>query len=235
MVNDRPERPDRLARPLTSEAPVPSPPSLPSPPSPPFAESVPSGRAALSALPGLFAEEGRVRAFAAVALGAGSAAQVAAAAGLSVKDASAALRRLREQGVVTSGGDGELVVAHDRFRELAREAREARGTEPATGDPGVEDDRAGMIVRTFVKDGRLVRLPARWTRKKVVLRHIAEQTFVPGAEYPERTVDEKLRAWCDEGDVDHVTLRRHLVDLGHLRRSGGTYWRPALSDRAGTA
>ncbi|MGZ3099193.1 DUF2087 domain-containing protein [Streptomyces sp. H72] len=226
MVNDRP---DRLARPLTSEAPVPSPPFLPSPP---FAESVPSGRAALSALPGLFAEEGRVRAFAAVALGAGSAAQVAAAAGLSVKDASAALRRLREQGVVTSGGDGELVVAHDRFRELAREAR---CTEPATGDPGVEDDRAGMIVRTFVKDGRLVRLPARWTRKKVVLRHIAEQTFVPGAEYPERTVDEKLRAWCDEGDVDHVTLRRHLVDLGHLRRSGGTYWRPARSDRAGTA
>ncbi|MFF8092106.1 DUF2087 domain-containing protein [Streptomyces sp. NPDC016675] len=223
MVNDRPDRPDR---PVTSEAPVPS------PPSPPFAESVPSARAALSALPGLFAEEGRVRAFAAVALGAGSAAQVAAAAGLSVKDASAALRRLREQGVVTFGDDGELVVAHDRFRELAREAR---STAPATGDPGAEDDRAGMIVRTFVKDGRLVRLPARWTRKKVVLRHIAEQTFVPGAEYPERTVDEKLRAWCDEGDVDHVTLRRHLVDLGHLRRSGGTYWRPARSDRAGTA
>ncbi|AKZ55777.1 Putative secreted protein [Streptomyces ambofaciens ATCC 23877] len=118
----------------------------------------------------------------------------------------------------------------DLFRELAREGR---STAPPDGTPGAEDDRAGLIVRTFVKDGRLVRLPARWTRKKVVLRHIAERTFVPGAEYPERTVDAKLRAWCDEGGVDHVTLRRHLVDLGHLCRSGGTYWRPAPSGRAG--
>ncbi len=194
---------------------------------------MPSVAAALSVLPGLFAEEGRVRAFAAVALGAGSAGRVAEAAGLSAKDTAAALRRLREEGVVTSGGDGELVVAHDRFRELARAGRPvARGD----ADAGTEDDRAaGMIVRTFVKDGRLVRLPARWTRKKVVLRHIAERTFAPGVEYPERTVDEKLRAWCEDGDVDHVTLRRHLVDLDHLRRSGGTYWRPAESARTGIA
>lgn len=101
----------------------------------------------------------------------------------------------------------------------------------AAGDEG----RDGMIVRTFVRDGRLVRLPARWTRKKVVLRHIAEQTFVPGVEYPERTVDEKLRGWCEDGEVDHVTLRRHLVDFGHLRRSDGIYARPADSARTGSA
>ncbi|WP_256976573.1 DUF2087 domain-containing protein [Streptomyces sp. CS113] len=105
---------------------------------------------------------------------------------------------------------------------------------PDTGAAG-GDARDGMIVRTFVRDGRLVRLPARWTRKKVVLRHIAEQTFVPGVEYPERTVDEKLRAWCEDGEVDHVTLRRHLVDFGHLRRSDGIYARPADSARTGSA
>ncbi|MFH9570205.1 DUF2087 domain-containing protein [Streptomyces sp. NPDC017230] len=194
--------------------------------------SEPSALTVLSGLSGLFAEENRLRAFAAVALGAGSDAQVAEAAGLSSKETAAALRRLREHGVVTSEDGGALVVAHDRFRELARAGRQAM--EAADGaDAG--DDRAGVIVRTFVKDGKLIRLPARWTRKKVVLRHIAEQTFVPGVEYPERTVDEKLRAWCQDGDVDHVTLRRHLVDLDHLRRSGGTYWRPAESDRAGIA
>ncbi|MZG18833.1 DUF2087 domain-containing protein [Streptomyces sp. SID5914] len=101
----------------------------------------------------------------------------------------------------------------------------------AAGDEG----RDGMIVRTFVRDGRLVRLPARWTRKKVVLRYIAEQAFVPGVEYPERTVDEKLRGWCEDGEVDHVTLRRHLVDFGHLRRSDGIYARPADSARTGSA
>ncbi|WP_399897002.1 DUF2087 domain-containing protein [Streptomyces sp. BBFR51] len=188
---------------------------------------------ALAALPGLFAEESRVRAFAAVALGAGDATRVARTAGLSAKETAGALRRLREQGVVTSGHDGELVVAHDRFRELARAGRPVA---EAAGEQGEgEDDRVGMIVRTFVRDGRLVRLPARWTRKKVVLRHIAEQTFAPGVEYPERTVDGKLRAWCEDGEVDHVTLRRHLVDFGHLRRSDGIYSRPADSTRAGTA
>ncbi|WND37543.1 DUF2087 domain-containing protein [Streptomyces sp. BB1-1-1] len=199
----------------------------------PSAPSDPSTQSALSALPGLFAEEGRVRAFAAVALGAGSPAQVAETAGLSSKDTAAALRRLREQGVVTYGGGGELVVAHDRFRDLARAGRPTA----ASGNPGAGDDdrAAGMIVRTFVKDGRLVRLPARWTRKKVVLRHIAEHTFEPGVECPERTVDAMLRPWCEDGDVDHVTLRRHLVDLDHLRRSGGTYWRPAESAREGIA
>ncbi|MEU1869457.1 DUF2087 domain-containing protein [Streptomyces sp. NPDC019793] len=189
---------------------------------------------ALAALPALFAEESRVRAFAAVALGADDAAGVARAAGLSAKETSGALRRLREQGVVASGEDGGLVVVHDRFRELARVGRPASQTPDDSAAAG-DDGRAGMIVRTFVRDGRLVRLPARWTRKKVVLRHIAEQTFAPGVEYPERTVDEKLRAWCEDGEVDHVTLRRHLVDFGHLRRSEGIYTRPADAARTGTA
>ncbi len=112
----------------------------------------------------------------------------------------------------------------------------SQSLQPSPGAVAAGDDgRDGMIVRTFVRDGRLVRLPARWTRKKVVLRHIAEQTFVPGVEYPERTVDEKLRGWCEDGEVDHVTLRRHLVDFGHLRRSDGIYARPADSARTGSA
>ncbi|MEU4979225.1 DUF2087 domain-containing protein [Streptomyces sp. NPDC021969] len=196
--------------------------------------SAPSPPSALAALPALFAEESRVRAFAAVALGAGDAAQVARAAGLSAKETAGALRRLREQGVVTSGDDGRLVVAHGRFRELARAGRTA-SVAPRDAAAAGDDGPGDMIVRTFVRNGRLVRLPARWTRKKVVLRHIAEQTFAPGVEYPERTVDEKLRAWCEDGEVDHVTLRRHLVDFGHLRRSDGIYARPADSARTGTA
>ncbi|WP_210589740.1 DUF2087 domain-containing protein [Streptomyces sp. GESEQ-35] len=174
----------------------------------------------------LFAEESRVRAFAAVALGAGNAEQVARAAGLSPRETAVALRRLREQGVVTAGDDAELGVAYGLFKEYVRAAAQRDSEEvesPASGD-----ERADMILRTFVRDGRLVRLPAQWTRKKLVLRHIAERTFEPGVEYPERTVNEKLRAWCeDSDDIDHVTLRRHLVDLHQLHRSEGVYRRPA--------
>ncbi|MGP4010841.1 DUF2087 domain-containing protein [Streptomyces sp. 4N124] len=175
----------------------------------------------------LFAEESRVRAFAAVALGAGSAEQVARAAGLSPKETAVALRRLREQGVVTAGDDGELGVAYDLFKGYARAAAQRVNDSGAAERPASGSDRADIVLRTFVRDGRLVRLPAQWTRKKLVLRHIAEQTFEPGVEYPERAVNDKLRAWCqDSDDIDHVTLRRHLVDLHHLHRSEGIYRRP---------
>ncbi|GAA4077246.1 DUF2087 domain-containing protein [Streptomyces shaanxiensis] len=184
----------------------------------------------------LFAEEIRVRAFAAVALGAGSGEEVARVAGLSPKETAVALRRLREQGVVTAGDDGELGVAYGLFKEYAREAAQRESRSDAAGGSDSGDERADVILRTFVRDGRLVRLPARWTRKKLVLRYIAEQSFEPGVEYPERTVDDKLRAWCeDSDDIDHVTLRRYLVDLHHLRRSEGIYRRPTDLDDADAA
>ncbi|TCR17122.1 DUF2087 domain-containing protein [Streptomyces sp. BK205] len=175
----------------------------------------------------LFAEESRVRAFAAVALGAGTPAAVARTAGLSARETAVALHRLGEQGVVVEGTDGALGVAYDLFRDHAREAarRERTAVGPVAQEP---------VLRTFVRDGRLVRLPAQWNRKKLVLRHIAEQTFEPGVAYPERVVDEKLRAWCEESDeIDHVTLRRYLVDLHHLRRSEGIYRMPSAGEVSG--
>ncbi|KUL21464.1 DUF2087 domain-containing protein [Streptomyces regalis] len=184
----------------------------------------------------LFAEESRVRAFAAVALGAGSSEQVARAAGLSPKETALALLRLREQGVVTAGDDGSLGVAYGLFREYAREAAQREYDSAAAGSPALGDERTDLILRTFVRDGRLVRLPAQWNRKKLVLRYIAEQTFEPGVAYPERAVNEKLRVWCeDSDDIDHVTLRRYLVDLHHLHRSAGIYRRPVEAAHAGDA
>ncbi|MFG3143563.1 DUF2087 domain-containing protein [Streptomyces sp. NPDC048243] len=201
------------------------------PPAPSGERTVPAERSApaepadLSGAVGLFAEESRARVFAAVVLGAATPAQVTERTGLSPKQAATALRRLRDQGVIAEGADG-LAVVYDRFRELARSARESK---PATESYGSGDEQSETVLRTFVRDGRLVRLPAQWERKLVVLRHIAERTFEPGVEYPERTVNEKLRAWCEDAPVDHVTLRRYLVDLHHLHRRVGVYRRPATA------
>ncbi|MFD8420308.1 DUF2087 domain-containing protein [Streptomyces sp. NPDC059466] len=194
-------------------------PTSPSTHQPTSRPDAPSTTPPTDPLAGLFAEESRVRAFAAVALGADTPAEVMERTGLSPRDATAALRRLLSQDVITD--DGGLAVAYGHFRQLARGARAPAETY------GSEDERTEAVLRTFVRGGRLIRLPAQWQRKLVVLRHIAEQTFETGVEYPERTVNEKLRAWCEDAPVDHVTLRRYLVDLHHLTRQYGFYWRPA--------
>jgi hypothetical protein len=51
------------------------------------------------------------------------------------------------------------------------------------------------------------------------------QSFEPGRRFVEREVDAVLRAWTAGGGVDHVTVRRYLVDHGLLAREGGDYWR----------
>ena len=80
------------------------------------------------------------------------------------------------------------------------------------------------LLRTFVPDGRLLRLPAKQSRRKAVLEYIV-QSFEPGRRFPEREVDAVLRAFCAGGEVDHVTVRRYLVDEGLLSRDHGVYWR----------
>jgi hypothetical protein len=80
------------------------------------------------------------------------------------------------------------------------------------------------VVRTFIQDGHLVRFPAKRGRRRVLLEHIAS-SFEPGRRFPEREVNVVLRAWCDGGEADYVTLRRYLVDEGLLSREHGEYWR----------
>ncbi|MEH1016190.1 DUF2087 domain-containing protein [Micromonospora sp. CPCC 206060] len=38
------------------------------------------------------------------------------------------------------------------------------------------------------------------------------------------TVDDRLRMWCTDGEVDHVTVRRYLVEARLLFRANGVYW-----------
>ena len=90
--------------------------------------------------------------------------------------------------------------------------------------PAMADGDVDRMLRPFVLDGRLIRLPAKRTRRRAVLEHVV-QSFEPGRRFPEREVDVVLRAWCAGGEVDHVTVRRYLVDEGLLSREDGLYWR----------
>jgi hypothetical protein len=84
------------------------------------------------------------------------------------------------------------------------------------------DDRPpSAVLRAFLDgDGRLLCMPAKQSKRRVVLDHIA-QLFEPGQHYPEIEVNARLRAVHD----DVAALRRYLVEEGFLDREGGVYWR----------
>ena len=87
------------------------------------------------------------------------------------------------------------------------------------------DERTEALIQAFLRDGRLVRLPAKFTRRKEVLRYLAMRDFRPGAWYTERQVNDVLRDWCEGAETDYVSVRRYLVDYGILdREDAGDYW-----------
>ena len=71
-----------------------------------------------------------------------------------------------------------------------------------------------------MRDGRIVTMPAKRSRRLVLLDHVAQQ-FEVGVRYKEGEVNLKLRILHD----DYAALRRYLVDEGFLSREHGEYWR----------
>jgi hypothetical protein len=82
------------------------------------------------------------------------------------------------------------------------------------------DATTDAIVRRFVTGGRLIVIPARRSKRLVVLDWLA-QAFEPGRTYPESAVNQVLRRF----HPDHAALRRYLVDEGFMARRDGCYWR----------
>ncbi|MEW2427500.1 DUF2087 domain-containing protein [Micromonospora sp. NPDC047644] len=165
-------------------------------------------------LAGALADDGRRRIFAAIVLGATSATEVAARTGLPARVVLTGVRRLTDAGLV-AGADGALAADEASLRAAARDSRPA-------DDAGHGVD---PVLRTFLRAGVLVSLPAQRGRRRVLLAHIAEQSFEPGTRYPERAVDDALKPWCAAGGSDHATLRRYLIDEQLLTREHGIYQR----------
>ena len=165
-------------------------------------------------LVGLLAEPRRMRVFAAVVLGASTLAEITDRAGVSLREAAEALRRLADGGLISPEVPHRAQLGV--FGDAARGAAAARPVAEA-----LDPDRArASVLRTFLIDGRLVSIPAVRGKRRIVLEHIAA-LFEPGVRYPEREVDAMLRAW----HPDHAALRRYLVDELLLARDAGVYWR----------
>jgi len=81
-----------------------------------------------------------------------------------------------------------------------------------------EDEEA--VLRTFFRDGRLTEIPAKESKRRIVLERIALE-FEPGVRYDEKEVNVVVSRFHD----DYAAIRRYLVDEGFLTRERGEYWR----------
>ena len=186
-----------------------------SPPEPP---ARPPGPPA-GTLVGLLADQDRLRALSAVALGARSPEEVAQATSLEETAVLKALERLGASGVVVQTEAG-LGVDTSVFAHAARrEAETRRRAEPTPESLGATAEQAAVL-KNFLSKGRLTQLPTNRPRRLVVLDFLAGR-FEPGRRYTEKEVNQVLSPLHD----DVATLRRNLVDEGLMDRHQGLYWR----------
>ena len=170
-----------------------------------------------AALVGLLADEDRRSVVSALQLGAVDLAGVRDATGLDARRTVTAVGRLVDGGLVEETADGTLLLLGAAFGLAARaSAPEA----PVADEHGHEPAARARVLRTYVRDRRLVSIPSSHAKRLVVL-DLVVQDFEPGEHYTERRVNAVLVRWHD----DVRALRRWLVDVGYLARDHGEYWR----------
>jgi hypothetical protein len=90
-------------------------------------------------------------------------------------------------------------------------------------DPEPERDErdAARVIDTFFRDGRLLSIPARQSKRLYVLRELHDRCFAEDRDYPEKEVNMRLALV----HPDVAALRRYLVDAKLMSRSNGIYRR----------
>jgi hypothetical protein len=77
------------------------------------------------------------------------------------------------------------------------------------------------VLRAFVRDGRLVSIPAKPKKRELLLPFILERCFPEDRGYEEKEVNQRLALL----HRDVASLRRYLIDAGLMTREAGTYRR----------
>lgn len=83
------------------------------------------------------------------------------------------------------------------------------------------------VLRTWVKNGRIVEIPAQEKKKQVLIRWLAAQ-IDPERRWTEREFSE----WLKQFNEDYAFLRRYLVDNHYMARENGIYWRTPENEPA---
>ncbi len=174
----------------------------------------------------VFSNESRLRLIGHLANGERSVGELARLLALKEPTVSHHLAELKGLGLVEARAEGNL-----RIYRLNTQALETMGKDifarpnlaALVPRSALSDDE--RILRTWVKEGRLVDIPAQEKKKQVVIRWLAGQVD-PSRRWTER----EFNQWLAQFNEDYATLRRYLVEGGHMARENGIYWRTAASD-----
>jgi len=79
------------------------------------------------------------------------------------------------------------------------------------------------VVRAFIRDDRLVSIPAKPSKRNLLLPVVLDRCFPEDRDYEEKEVNMRLALL----HPDVAALRRYLVDGGLMSRKGGVYRRAA--------
>jgi hypothetical protein len=166
----------------------------------------------------VLADTERLTVAGALASGPKTAGELSEDLGMPIQRVRRHLVRLAAVGLARPGADRRTY----RFdpEALRRAATEVGPSRDAGLAPGAVDEEEEAVLRNYFRGGRLRELPARQSKRRIVLTRLALE-FDVGVRYPEREVNETLRRFHD----DYATLRRYLVDENFLSRERGVYWR----------
>ena len=76
------------------------------------------------------------------------------------------------------------------------------------------------VLATFIVDGRLTQIPARFKKRLAILNWLVEK-FEFDRRYPEKELNEIIQ----EVHPDYASLRRYLIENKLMARENGVYWR----------
>ena len=81
------------------------------------------------------------------------------------------------------------------------------------------DADEARVLRAFIANGRIQKIPEAHGKRHVVLQWVVDQ--LEDRRYREREISERLKAIFD----DYATLRRELINHQLMKRENGVYWK----------
>jgi DNA-binding HxlR family transcriptional regulator len=174
----------------------------------------------------VFSNESRLRLIGHLANGERSVGELARLLDLKEPTVSHHLAELKELGLVDVRAEGTTRIYQLNVKALETISKDifARPNLAALV-PKSELNDEERVLRTWVKDGRIVDIPAQEKKKQIVIRWLAGQ-IDPARRWTEREFSE----WLAQYNADYAVLRRYLVDSGYMARENGIYWRTPEND-----